>query len=380
MKHYLTNLTAVLSDDVVEDTSLLIDDGLIEAIGCDAPANADIHDMSGHMVLPGLIDLHGDALEKEVEPRPGALFPLAHAVLQSDRRNAVSGITTVFHALSFAEGELGVRNVNLAAELAREIKTFAPYALVENRVHCRYEITDRSSEAIVSALIEERECDLLSFMDHTPGQGQFKTIEVYREFLAKTYGKSDADLDVLIAEKTEAGSTTHERVSRLAALARKYGIAIASHDDDCMERVRMMKDLGAVISEFPINLETAKGAYREGLATLFGAPNIVRGGSQSGNMKAVEAISNGAASCICSDYSPASIMPALFKLADEEIMSLPQAVQLATLNPARAAGLKNRGILKQGMRADLAVISNDAGPCHVRELWVKGKRVYQLGS
>lgn len=378
MKHYLSNVSVVLEDETINDTSILIEDGLISAIGSEAPANCQTSNLAGAMILPGFIDLHADALEKEVEPRPGAMFPLPHAVLQIDRRNASVGITTVFHALSFAEGELGVRNANLAAQLANEIKSFAPYALVDNRVHCRYEITDAGSEQIVSDLIECGDCDLISFMDHTPGQGQFKTIDAYREFFSKTYAKSHEELDIIIAKKNEAGSSTHERISRLSEKALNSQLRIASHDDDCATRIKTMKALGANISEFPINLETAKIAHKEGFATLFGAPNIVRGGSQSGNMKAVDAIKEGVASCLCSDYSPSTMMAAIFRLVEEEIISLPNAVRLITANPAAALGLHDRGTLSIGKRADLVVLSSKSGPRHISEVWVEGKKVYQV--
>jgi alpha-D-ribose 1-methylphosphonate 5-triphosphate diphosphatase len=156
-------------------------------------------------VLPGMIDLHCDALEKEVEPRPNVHFPLDFACAQADKRNAAAGITTVYHALSFANAELGVRNNAFAAEVAHAVHAWQAHALVDNRVHARYEVTDPTAPAMLAELLECDELHLLSFMDHTPGQGQFKNIGAYRDFLARTYKKDAAEVDAILDAKRAAG-------------------------------------------------------------------------------------------------------------------------------------------------------------------------------
>jgi len=186
-KELLTNCRLVLPDTVAENSSLLVEDGFISAIEPDGTEKTAILDLRGATLMPGMIDLHCDALEKEVEPRPNVLFPLDFAIAQADRRNAQAGITTVFHALSFAHGELGVRNRNMAADIARQVHIYGQ-VMVDNRIHGRYEITDEESLPILFDLIEEGTLGLISMMDHTPGQGQFKDLAAYRDYLAPVSG------------------------------------------------------------------------------------------------------------------------------------------------------------------------------------------------
>ena len=190
MKTYLTHARIVSPDSILEDASLLIEDGIIIAINPENISDTNTIDLSGKTLMPGMIDLHCDALEKEVEPRPNVHFPLDFACAQADKRNASAGITTVYHALSFAHEELGVRNNDFAAEIVRAVNDWQPHALVDNRVHCRYEITDETGAPVLKKLIEENAMHLISMMDHTPGQGQFKDMAAYKNYLTQTYKKT----------------------------------------------------------------------------------------------------------------------------------------------------------------------------------------------
>ncbi|MEW5838585.1 MAG: alpha-D-ribose 1-methylphosphonate 5-triphosphate diphosphatase [Pseudomonadota bacterium] len=374
MPTYLTHARIVTSDEVIEDAALLIDNGRIEAVSPESrPDNAREINLEGRLLLPGLIDLHCDALEKEIEPRPGVHFPLDFAVQNADRRNAMAGITTVFHALSFANAELGVRNNSFAADIARAVHEVHDDLLVDNRVHCRYEVTDTEAPSLLLKLLEQNAIHLLSFMDHTPGQGQFKSDAAYRDYLARTYKKSEAEIDTLLAEKRAAGIGAEKRMQLLAEAAHARGVQVASHDDDTPEKVAMVTALGATISEFPINLETAQAARAKGMATLFGAPNILRGKSQSGSMRALDAVLAGVADCLCADYAPAAMLPALLKLPELAGIRLPEAIALASRNPARAAGLHDRGSIAQGLRADLIAINTHAATPRVEGVWCQGQ-------
>lgn len=377
MKTLLTNARLVLAEELLENASLLLENGLIAAINPSETAADEVIDLRGKTLMPGMIDLHCDALEKEVEPRPNVHFPLDFACAQADTRNAAAGITTVFHALSFANEELGVRNNEFAASIARAVHDWQPHALVDNRVHCRYEITDTTGFPVLLALLEHGDAHLISFMDHTPGQGQFKDVAAYRQYLARTYKKSEAELDNLLERKEAAAEGAMGRIEALVAAAHKHGIATASHDDDTPERVDTMTALGVKISEFPINLETAQAARAKGMHTIFGAPNILRGKSQSGSMRAVDAINAGVASCLCADYAPAALVVAVFKLAADSILSLPQAVQLVSRHPAQAAGLDDRGEIAIGKRADLVAVSHFGQLPQVADVWVHGAYVYR---
>ena len=265
----LTHASVVLADEVRDDLAVLIEGERIVAIDPETTTGALEMNLAGRLLMPGLIDLHCDALEKEVEPRPGVHFPLDFACAQADKRNAAAGITTVFHALSFANHELGVRNNAFAAEIARGIHDWQPHALIDNRVHARYEITDETAPPYLSGLLRDGLAHLISFMDHSPGQGQFRDVEAYRQYLAKTYKTDEAALDEILQRKAEAAQGALARMQVLADEARMHGVAIASHDDDSPTKVAAVKALGAVVSEFPINLETAQAARSAGLATLF---------------------------------------------------------------------------------------------------------------
>jgi len=369
---YLTGARVVLPNDVLDDAAVLIEDGVIAAIDPETGHGAQTLDLKGKTLMPGMIDLHCDALEKEVEPRPNVYFPLDFACAQADKRNAAAGVTTVFHALSFANEELGVRNNAFAAEIARAVHAWQPYALVDNRVHARYEVTDATAPPVLAALLEAGEAHLISFMDHTPGQGQFKDVAAYRGYLAKTYQKSEAELDAIMAAKLAAAHSVMDRMNDLAGIARARGVAIASHDDDTPEKIEVIAALGAAISEFPVNVETARTARAKGLATLFGAPNVLRGQSQSGNMRALDAVIEGVADCLCGDYSPAALLPSVLKLPELAGIALYEAVALVTRNPARAAGLTDRGDIAVGQRADLIAVKWLGRMPQVERMWVHG--------
>jgi alpha-D-ribose 1-methylphosphonate 5-triphosphate diphosphatase len=218
---------------------------------------------------------------------------------------------------------------------------------------------------------------LLSFMDHTPGQGQFKDIGAYRNYVARTYATSQAELDEILVRKLAAAAGSMERVQTLAARAHECGVAIASHDDDSPARIETMAALGAGISEFPVNLDTARAARAKGIATLYGAPNVLRGRSQSGSMRALDAVLHGVADCLCGDYSPAALLPSVLMLPDAAGISLSAAVRLVSANPARAAGLTDRGEITVGRRADLVAVKDLGGLPQVERVWVRGVPAYR---
>lgn len=364
----------------LHEGSLTIEDGHIAALGGEAPQGTSRLDLEGDLLLPGLIDLHGDAIEKEVEPRPNAFFPLPVALDSIDRRMTAAGITTAFHGISFASGELGVRDVDFAEKLARALHGFAAGAAVDHRVHVRYELTDAASEARVTRLIDDGVAALLSFMDHTPGQGQFKDAAAYGAYLGRVYAKdAGAIAETIAAKQAEAGNLV-ARVQRLADHAGPHGVALAGHDDEGAERVTFMASVGATISEFPLDLETARAGRAAGLVTLFGAPNVLRGRSQSGALSAREAIAAGVAGALCSDYAPQAMLPALGILTGELGLSWPQALDLVAAAPARAAGLADRGAIATGLRADLLRVRDQGGTLSVMATWVMGAQVYGFGQ
>ena len=376
-KLYLTGARVVLPDTVIEDGTVLIEDDIIAAINPDSGNGAQTIDLSGKTLIPGMIDLHCDALEKEVEPRPNVHFPLDFACAQADKRNAAAGITTVYHALSFANEELGVRNNDFAASVARAVHEWNPHGLVDNRVHCRYEVTDPTAPNILLELMAADEMHLLSVMDHSPGQGQFKDIAAFRDYLARTYKKTEAELDTLMQNKLAQAEGAMDRIKHLISAAKQRNIHIASHDDDTPEKVETLHAMGVCISEFPINLESARAAHSRGMCTVFGAPNILRGKSQSGSVRALDAVIAGVADCLCADYHPATLIVAVFRLPELTDISLAQALRLVSANPAQAAGLTDRGEIAVGKRADLVSVAHINGLVQANRVYCAGKPVYE---
>jgi alpha-D-ribose 1-methylphosphonate 5-triphosphate diphosphatase len=377
MKTYLTHAKIVLADELLDDAALVIEEGVIREIEPLCCSGAEEIDLHGELLMPGMIDLHCDALEKEVEPRPNVHFPLDFACAQADKRNASAGITTVYHALSFANDELGVRNNSFAAEVARAVHDWRPHGLVDNRVHCRYEITDESGLPILQELLAEDAMHMVSMMDHTPGQGQFKDMAAYRDYLTRTYKKTADEVEVIVERKLAAASGAFARMQSLAEAAHSVGISVASHDDDSAERVDTMLGIGADISEFPINVVAAAAAKAAGMSTIFGAPNIIRGKSQSGSMRAIDAIHEGLADCLCADYAPATLIVAVMRIPQISDLSLSEALRLVTVNPARAAQLDDRGVIEVGKRADLIAVGEPGGVSQVTDCWVHGKLAYR---
>jgi len=373
---YLTNARVLMPDRVLENSAVLIDDGCIVAIDPDGAQADRVIDLQGQTLMPGLIDLHCDAIEKEAEPRSRVLFPLDFAVAQVDRRNAAAGITTPYHALSFANNEWGVRNNKTAAEVVRTVRAFRQHSLVDNRVHCRYEVTDETSVAVLCALMDEGAVDLLSVMDHSPGQGQFKTLESYLQYMMGNHAMSREQAEEAANAKTRAKDGAVTRVETLLSHAQSRGIPTASHDDDSIHRIATMRNLGVAMSEFPITLDTARAAVSCGMPTILGAPNVLRGQSQSGSMRAIDAIRAGVASCLCSDYQPSTLIAAAFAVAAQTDLTWPQAIALVTANPADACGLTDRGRIAVGQRADLVAVAQVGGMPLISHTWSAGRLVF----
>ncbi|MHB8171751.1 MAG: phosphonate metabolism protein PhnM [Thermincolia bacterium] len=379
----IKNARCVLPHQVQDQAHLVIKDGRIEEIhsGNRVPMgqkNTTVIDADGAYLCPGFIDIHSDAIEKEISPRPNTEFPIPMAFYELEKKLVGQGITTIYHSLSFANG-MGLRSNEVAAQVIEEIKSLtAERRLIHNRIHLRYEITNLEAFELVQRLIEKNLVDLFSFMDHTPGQGQFKDRESYMNYVIKTYGYSQQTADDLVEQVLQDRCrVTDDHLKHLAKVALQHGIPLASHDDDTPEKVTWLKQLGVTISEFPVNLQAAHKAREEGMMICLGAPNVVRGSSHSNNMRAIDAIEQGVGDILCSDYHPSSILFATFKLAEK--LGLSEAVKLTSLNPARSLGLEQeKGIIGVGMVADLIIIEETPrGPAVVTTI-VDGVPVYSV--
>ncbi len=371
------NCTAVLRDRLLEDALVSIEGGRIVEVAQGKPSD-DALDAAGAWLLPGFVDMHSDAIEKAVEPRPKARFPVGVAVRELDRCLAGWGITTIFHSLSFADLEEGLRSNSAAAALIDEVVDLAPALRVDTRIHARFEVTDLAAVPHLERLLEQGKLGLLSFMDHSPGQGQYRDVAAYKSYYSKVYAKSDEDLDRILDRKRKAREEgVAEAVGAMAARCREQAVAMASHDDDCAEKIAWCLREGIAMSEFPIDLDTAREAKRAGVRTCLGAPNLVRGGSQAGNMSARSALEAGFGDILCSDYLPQSILHAVFLLAEWGILPLEDAVAMASSVPARCVGIGDTtGSIDVGRNADLVLVRQDRGIPDVVRTWSRGREVY----
>ncbi len=371
--------SVVVPEGILEGASIRIEDGVIMEIRSDGfGGNGRRVDARGCYVLPGFIDLHSDAIEKEIEPRPNALFPVAYALFELDKKLVSCGVTTIFHSLSFAELEVGLRSNNMAAAIVRQVNDVSNRLNARTRIHTRYEITDSKALPCIDELIRDGQVHLVSLMDHTPGQGQFREITSFKGYYGKVYQKSDKELDSIIARKLKAKETSAaEDLCYLIGLARRHNIAVASHDDDSSEKVSYLSRLGVRLSEFPINMEAVVSARENGVSVCLGAPNIFRGNSTLSNLNAREAIGSGYGDIICSDYAPTTILHAMFALTRSDMLTLPQAVNMASLNPARAVGMETYvGSIEEGKEGDIVVVDAACDVPRILKTFIAGTEVF----
>ncbi len=361
MQTLIHNATLVLPDHLIEKGWLLIEDERIAGLGQSATCPSGIThqiDAAESFLMPGLIDLHCDAIEKLVEPRPNVQFDLHIALGEVDRRLAACGITTEFHAVSLDDNEFGVRSVAFVRELAQHINAEADSLLIRHEVHARLELTSKRGFEVMLEMIEAREVRLVSLMDHSPGQGQYATEQAYRDYVKRTVQKTDAEVDALLEMKRGQAAFKSQRIATVSRLAQEAGMALATHDDDNPAQIEQWPELGVTIAEFPTTMEAARKAHQLGLAVCMGAPNVLRGKSSGGNLSALEAVQAGVTDVLCADYYPAAVLGAVFKLTTQNNMSLPEATRMVTLNPATAIGKgAELGSLEVGKYADLIVVS-----------------------
>lgn len=380
---WIADVRLALPDRVVEGGALRIEGGRIAEIAEGAPAGTALEgpvlDGGGLLMMPGLVDLHGDMIEKEVEPRPGAGFPLEVALGELDSRLAASGVTTAYAGLSFAEGKAKhIRTEERARGVIEAVARLRPGLRTDLRVHARFEVTNARAEPVLRDLLARGLVGMVSLTDHTPGQGQFRSLEQYVRWQAHAYGEDPAKAEARARERM--GHVPAWEVARgVTALARERGIPIASHDDDTAEKVRIMHGLGAGISEFPVTLEAAAEARRLGMAVLMGAPNALRDASMTGNATARAVMEAGLLDMLAADYHQGAMVPAVIAWARAGLLALHEAVALVTAHPARAAGLGDRGVLAPGLRADLVLLDDSGAAPRVRAVWRGGRMIHSDG-
>ena len=375
----LTNARIVTADAVVEG-SVVVRDGIIAEVDERRSTTAAALDLEGDYLLPGLVELHTDNLERHIAPRPGVFWPPDSAVLAHDAEIAAAGITTVLDALRLgALRDPPSEFVARIGEIAGAVRAAGDsgQTRAEHLFHIRCEISGGDVVRALTPFLDNPHLRLISVMDHTPGQRQFVNLDKYKEYFAGKYGMGD----VAFQQFFDAALAAQERYAEpnrrtIVGLCRERDVPLASHDDATPAHVEEAVADGAVIAEFPTTVEAAGLARDKALNVLMGAPNVVRGGSHSGNVSALDLARGGMLDILSSDYIPSSLMRAAFRIAqDIEGIELPEAVAVVTLKPAHAVGLHDRGEIAVGKRADLVWVHDAGGLPVVRSVWREGRRV-----
>ncbi|WP_434568052.1 alpha-D-ribose 1-methylphosphonate 5-triphosphate diphosphatase [Vibrio chagasii] len=375
----ITNVNLVLENEVVRG-SVELRDGVIANMSDTTSQLPGAFDGENGFLMPGLIELHTDNLEKYFTPRPKVNWPPLSAMSAHDTQLIGSGITTVLDAVALGDYRDGHRQENLdqfintVAESQKRGLTRA-----EHRIHLRCEVPHSTTVGLFERYVNMPEVQLVSLMDHAPGQRQFVNLDKYRTYYQGKYNMTDAEMAVYekdqVAQSQRWSKQNRDEITRQC---RELNIPTASHDDATSAHVTESKELGMVIAEFPTTVEAAKRSHELGLKVMMGAPNVIRGGSHSGNVAAYELASLGVLDILSSDYYPVSLLDAVFTLVNDERNNLDvaQAVQLATLNPAQALGLYDRGVIAEGKRADLVLARRIDGHQLVSRVWREGKKVF----
>lgn len=372
----LRNARIVLADEVIEG-SVAIADGVITAIDS-GPSQAG-EDFAGDYLIPGLVELHTDQLESYYRPRPGVFWDPLASLHAHDVQIAGSGITTVFDAIRIGSDLDMPEMREHAGRLVGAVRDArsADWLRADHLIHLRCELPSADVIDHFESFVDHPTTRLISLMDHTPGQRQFTSLETYKVFYKKQLGVTQEEVERYLA----AALARHEQYAgpnrrHLVERSRAMNLPLASHDDATLAHVEEALADGVAIAEFPTTLAAAAAAHDAGLAILMGAPNVVRGKSHSGNISATDLVRAGLLDILSSDYVPFALLQAVFILPERvKGLSLSQALAMVTLNPAKAAGLEDRGQIAIGKRADLVRVRR-AGPLPVvHGVWREGQRV-----
>ena len=373
----LANATLVLERETRHGGVVLRDGHIAEILSGQTVPEGAI-DCDGDYLIPGLIELHTDNLERHIQPRPSVDWPHAAAILAHDGELASVGITTGFDAMRVGSIPNGKGNStryarNLASELWEMREAGA--LRINHYLHLRAEVCSETLEEEMAEFGPADRVGIVSLMDHTPGQRQFRDLSKLKTYFQGKHGLSDADFDVHVSDLIALRDRNGDRHEHLAvAEAARYGAVLASHDDTTAAHVATSAAHGIRLAEFPTTVEAAQACHAEGIKVMMGAPNLIRGGSHSGNVAAHELAEMDRLDIVSSDYVPSALMSAAFLLADLWD-DLPRAIATVTATPARSVGLLDRGRIEQGLYADLVRVARIHGSPVVRGVWSHGRQV-----
>ena len=337
------------------DAAIDIDDGhgVIRAIGSET-GNGRFIDARGLHVLPGIVDIHGDAFERQLMPRPGVGFPIDVALMESDRQAVSNGITTMYHGVTWS-WEPGLRSADNARAVLTAIEGLRAQLGADTRFHLRYETFNLDAEAEVLEWLASRRIGMLGFNDHMPGDNTPPRTRKVAQ-MAERSGLSLEDFSALVERLRARAEEVPRSIARLAGTARANDVPLLSHDDMSPEQRQWFRALDCRLAEFPTTMETAEDATRAGDDIVLGAPNVVRGGSHIGWIGAADMIARGFCTVLASDYYYPAPLLAAFRLAADGVVPLEKAWTFVSTQPAKAAGLTDRGVLEEGRRADVILV------------------------
>ncbi len=374
----LSNARLVLEEEIVQG-SLVIRDGRITEVAAGGTAVPAAEDMAGDYVLPGLIDLHTDHFEKHVLPRPGTQWNPVAAVMAHDAQMTAGGVTTAYDCVCVGVSIKHPERKQIFRPMIDAVREARAKDMLraDHIVHLRCEVTDEEVVDLFDSVADHAAVGMMSLMDHAPGHRQYPDVESFRERTMKNLSLSEAEADAHIDRLTGAlEEVAPKNRAVLAERGQQRGLAIASHDDETEAHVEEAAAMGITVSEFPTTLAAARKARAHGMHVVMGAPNLIRGGSHSGNVSAAELAEEGLLDNLASDYIPAAMLQAAFRLTQgPHDVALPRALAKVTANPARAAGLDDRGRLAAGLKADLLRVAMVEDKPHLLTVWRDGKRV-----
>ncbi len=370
-----SNAVLVLPDAVVSGT-VVVRGGKIADVQRGRSRVAGAIDLDGDYLIPGAVDVHTDNLERQVLPRTHARWPSRSAMVAHDAQCAAAGVTTILDALCLGDLGFDTGRIQTFYDGVADLDALAPTGLLksEHYLHLRCEIPALDTMACLDTVADHPLVRMISLMDHSPGVGQYANIEYYRK-LRRSSGLDEAAVDRRIAE-LQAQRARVRDPHRRALLDRVQGkgIALASHDDRTVEEIAENARDGITISEFPVTMEAAEAAKNAGMQVISGAPNLVRGGSHSGNIAAADLLRAGWVDVFASDYVPPALIEAAFRVAREGLAGLPEAVAMISSRPAAMSGLLDRGSLACGQRADMVRVRLHETLPVVRQVWCAGER------
>ena len=382
----IKNGKIITPNEIIENKVLLIEEDRIIGFADSANGTQRVVNAHGRFIMPGFIDTHSDKIEQFIQPRPTSQMDFEFALKVCERDLLSAGITTMYHSLSLFQDEIFGKsplrtkdNVQKIADLIANIQL--RNHLIHHRFHLRIEIDNLDAYDITRDMIAQGKVHQISFMDHTPGQGQYSDLVMYHDTISKYNGKEIGTLgfDGVLEHHKNKSTLSFEQLRELTNLAHANNIPVASHDDDTETKLALNREIGVDISEFPITLAAAKLAKEQGFYTVVGSPNILRGCSHAGNMSAAEAITEDVADILCSDYYPAAVLHSIFIMHIKYGIPLPQMVNKATLNPAKAMLIdKEYGSIETGKKADLLIVEVLDGYPVITHVFVDGRTTSRI--